>query len=142
MRWVTEGLSGLRMSKVTKWPLEQSSLLTECREAPLSSLSKNSIFPTPPRPRGARPASQPPSLVFPALSVCTDSWPQEIPARRNPQTLARGPPPCSHWVASSFLRPPNFFPSLVIGPRHCPSQLPTTALSSPRIGRLSPRFLP
>lgn len=120
------------MSKVTKWPLEQGSLLTECKEATLSSLSENSIFRTPPRPRGARPASQLPSLVFRALSACTDGHPQETPARRNPQTLTRDPPPCSHWVASSFLRPPIFFfsPSSTIGPRHCPSQIPTTAFAS------------
>lgn len=95
MRWVTEGLSGLRMSKVTKWPLEQGSLLTECREAPLSSLSENSIFLTR-RVLGelARLHSHP-----------TSSFPP--PARKNPQTLARGPPPCSHWVASSFLHLPT-----------------------------------
>lgn len=48
----------LRMLKVTRWPLEKGSLLSECGDVLLPCLSDISIVLTPPRPPGARQASQ------------------------------------------------------------------------------------
>lgn len=122
--------SGLRTLKVTRWPLEEGSLLSECGEAPLPSLSGNSIVLARPRPPRARQASP---TAKPRLSR-----PQRPHAARSqaagPAAFARlsadGPPPCSHWLASSFLRPQGLcFPSdwacaLSIQPRAPPLSYP------------------